>query len=166
MKKLIFINGTMGVGKTTVSQLLKKQLSNSVFLDGDWCWDASPFVVNEETKTMVIDNITTLLSNFLTCNAYEHIIFCWVMDEPSIMDTIIEKLKGTYELYIFSLLVDEETLSQRLKKDIIQGLRSEDVLQRSIERNQKYRNMNTISIETNNKQPIEIVLEIEEILYN
>jgi shikimate kinase len=45
MKKLIFINGTMGVGKTTISQQLKQQLPYSVFLDGDWCWDASPFVV-------------------------------------------------------------------------------------------------------------------------
>ena len=31
----------MGVGKTTVCQLLKQDLPNSVFLDGDWCWDAS-----------------------------------------------------------------------------------------------------------------------------
>ena len=40
MKTLYLIGGTMGVGKTTVSQQLKKDLANSVFLDGDWCWDA------------------------------------------------------------------------------------------------------------------------------
>lgn len=53
MKHLYIIGGTMGVGKTTVGQLLKKQLPNSVFLDGDWCWDADPFQVTEETKAMV-----------------------------------------------------------------------------------------------------------------
>ena len=42
---------SMGVGKTTISQLLKKQLNNSVFLDGDWCWDSHPFQVTDETKT-------------------------------------------------------------------------------------------------------------------
>lgn len=47
MKTLYLIGGTMGVGKTTVSQLLKKDLINSVFLDGDWCWDASPFQVTD-----------------------------------------------------------------------------------------------------------------------
>lgn len=47
----------MGVGKTTVSQQLKQDLPNSVFLDGDWCWDADPFQVTEETKSMVIRNI-------------------------------------------------------------------------------------------------------------
>ena len=50
MKTLYMIGGTMGVGKTTVCQQLKQDLPNSVFLDGDWCWDASPFQVTEETK--------------------------------------------------------------------------------------------------------------------
>ena len=46
----------MGVGKTTVSKELKNRLQKSVFLDGDWCWDMNPFVVNDETKAMVMDN--------------------------------------------------------------------------------------------------------------
>ena len=37
MKNICFIGGTMEVGKTTVCQLLKDRLPNSVFLDGDWC---------------------------------------------------------------------------------------------------------------------------------
>jgi len=44
MKNLIFINGTMGVGKTATSRELQKLLSNCVFLDGDWCWDMSPLL--------------------------------------------------------------------------------------------------------------------------
>ena len=51
----------MGVGKTTVCQYLKNQLNNSVFLDGDWCWDAHPFLVTDETKKMVMHNICFLL---------------------------------------------------------------------------------------------------------
>lgn len=57
MKTLYMIGGTMGVGKTAVCQQLKQDLQNSVFLDGDWCWDASPFQVTDETKAIVIDNI-------------------------------------------------------------------------------------------------------------
>ena len=68
MKTLYLIGGTMGVGKTTVSQQLKKDLANSVFLDGDWCWDADPFQVTDETKEMVMDNICYLLNNFLHCS--------------------------------------------------------------------------------------------------
>ena len=47
----------MGVGKTTISRQLKKDLHNSVFLDGDWFWDADPFQVTEETKEMVMRNL-------------------------------------------------------------------------------------------------------------
>ena len=57
MKNIYIIGGTMGVGKTTICQKLKLKLANSVFLDGDWCWDMNPFQVTEETKKMVIDNI-------------------------------------------------------------------------------------------------------------
>ena len=49
MKTIYLIGGTMGVGKTTVSQQLKKELPNSVFLDGDWCWDADQFQVTERS---------------------------------------------------------------------------------------------------------------------
>ena len=65
MKTLYLIGGTMGVGKTTISRQLKKDLHNSVFLDGDWCWDADPFQVTEETKEMVMRNICFLLTFFV-----------------------------------------------------------------------------------------------------
>ena len=65
MKKLIIINGTMGVGKTTVSERLYKSLENSFWLDGDSCWYMNPFVVNEENKKMVIENISFILNNFI-----------------------------------------------------------------------------------------------------
>lgn len=55
----------MGVGKTAVSQRLKRELPNAVFLDGDWCWDASPFQVTSETKNMVMDNICYVLNNYI-----------------------------------------------------------------------------------------------------
>lgn len=50
MKNIFLIGGTMGVGKTTTCRFLKEKLHNSVFLDGDWCWDMNPFQVTEETK--------------------------------------------------------------------------------------------------------------------
>ncbi|MEG2207460.1 MAG: AAA family ATPase, partial [Clostridia bacterium] len=87
MTNLYMIAGTMGVGKTAVCQSLKQKLPNAVFLDGDWCWDANPFWVNDETKNMVMHNICFLLNQFLHCSAYENVIFCWVMHEQSIIDT-------------------------------------------------------------------------------
>ena len=60
MKTLYLIGGPMGVGKTAAGQALKLLLDNSVFLDGDWCWDMHPFRVTEETKELVLGNIALL----------------------------------------------------------------------------------------------------------
>ena len=36
---------------------VEKRLAQQCFLDGDWCWDADPFQVTEETKEMVMRNL-------------------------------------------------------------------------------------------------------------
>lgn len=135
MKTLYMVGGTMGIGKTTVCQQLKQDLPNSVFLDGDWCWDASPFQVTDETKAMVTNNICYLLNNFLKCSAYENIIFCWVMHEQSIINSILEKLNTqNCKVKCISLVADEKTLRERLAMDVERGIRSEDIIERSIAR--------------------------------
>lgn len=152
MKTLYLIGGTMGIGKTTVSQQLKKDLINSVFLDGDWCWDASPFQVTEETKEMVVHNICYLLNSFLHCSAYENIIFCWVMHEQSIIDRIMEKLDiENCEVKNISLIADENNLRDRLTADITSGVRAADVIDRSVARISMYQALDTIKIDTSNK---------------
>lgn len=162
MKTLYLIGGTMGVGKTTVSEQLKKDLPGSVFLDGDWCWDASPFLVNEETKTMVIDNICHLLNNFLHCTAYENVIFCWVMHEQAIIDSIVEKLDTeNCNIKCISLIVDENNLRKRLMADVESGIRTADVIDRSIARIPMYQVLDTIKIDTDNKTVQMIADEIK-----
>ena len=161
MKQLYLIGGTMGVGKTAVCQRLKRLLPNSVFLDGDWCWDSDPFCVTEETKKMVIDNICYLINNFIRCSAYKNIIFCWVMHEQSIIDTICNKLNvENCNVKTISLLADEKNLRKRIQGDVNAGIRSVDVLNRSIARMPLYEKLNTIKINTNNKSITEIADEI------
>ncbi len=157
MKNLFLIGGTMGVGKSTVCRRLKKELPNSVFLDGDWCWDASPFQVTDETKAMVMDNICYVLNRFLHCSAYENIIFCWVMHEQSIMDSILGRL-DTEDCAIkcISLIADETTLRSRLAADIRRGIRAADVIERSIARLPLYQALDTIKIDTDGKTAAEI----------
>ena len=161
MKTLYLIGGTMGVGKTAVSHQLKMQLANSVFLDGDWCWDAHPFQVTEETKEMVLNNICTILNNFLQCSVYENIIFCWVMHEQSIIDTILARLNpADCRVIPISLICSKEKLVQRLEQDVAAGVRTDDVIQRSVERIGLYQNLNTIKIDTSDKSVAAIVKEI------
>ncbi|MBE6987730.1 MAG: nucleotide kinase [Ruminococcaceae bacterium] len=151
----------MGVGKTTVCQEMKRKLDNAVFLDGDWCWDADPFIVTDETKLMVMDNICYLLNNFIKCSSYENIIFCWVMHEQKIIDDILFRLNTNgCDVKIVSLICNAEELIKRLQNDIDSGIRKPDIIERSIARIPLYDNLKTIKIDTNNKSVNEIVDEI------
>ena len=91
MKRLIFLRGTMGVGKSAVSHELKKMLAPCAFLDGDWCWDLEPFTVTEETKALVLGNAAYLLDSFLRCSAVENVLFCWVMPARSVIDDLLSR---------------------------------------------------------------------------
>lgn len=148
MKKLIMINGTMGVGKSTVCSKLLNMLSPSVYLDGDWCWNMNPFVVSEENKEMVINNISYLLKSYLNNSGYKYIVFCWVMHEEYIIKQILDELNEfDFQLHKISLICSEDALRNRLNNDVINGIRQADIINRSIERILAYEKMDTIKID-------------------
>ena len=165
MKQLILINGTMGAGKTTVSKELLKILTPSVFLDGDWCWMMNPFVVNEENKTMVLDNIGYLLRSFLQNSGYEYVIFCWVIQEEYIFHEIFSRLEGLdYRPTKITLQIREEVLRERLGRDIAAGLRQPDVVERSVARLPLYQNMDTIHLDVSEISPQEAAQKIAQLV--
>ncbi|VBB07327.1 Hypothetical protein LUCI_2571 [Lucifera butyrica] len=148
MKKLIIVNGTMGVGKSTVCSSLLEKLHPSVYLDGDWCWNMNPFVVSEENKAMVIGNITYLLKSYLQNSGYEYIIFCWVIHQEVIFKQILEPLKVfDFETYKISLTCSESALKNRLQQDVERGLREPDIVGRSSQRLALYNTMDTLKVD-------------------
>ena len=148
MKDIYLIGGTMGVGKTTTSRILKNKLDNSVFLDGDWCWDMHPFQVTAETMRMVEENICFLLNNFIKCSAYQNIVFCWVMHKQSIVEGILSRLdRGNCRVHCISLVCGEQALRTRLQRDVDAAIRTEDVIQKSIERLPLYEKLDTCRLD-------------------
>ena len=162
MKNLIFINGTMGVGKSSVSRELNKLLDHSVYLDGDWCWMADPFTVTEETKGMVEDNICHLLNNFITCSRYKNIIFCWVMDYESIYQSIVTKLHiENCKIWRFTISCSQQTLKQRVENDNLQEGRN---FEKSAERLPRFDAMDTMKIYNDNMTARETAEYIKNII--
>lgn len=161
MKKLYIVGGTMGVGKTAVCKALTEKLPNSVFLDGDWCWNSNPVCINNETKKMVLENICFLLNQYLKCSAYENIVFCWVLHEQSVIDAVLSRIDAkSCETKVLSLVCSKKSLLERLEKDIQNGIRTRDVVERSIERIPLYEKLDTIKIVTDGKSAEEIAENI------
>lgn len=149
MKNLIFINGPMGVGKTSVCTELLPLISPAAFLDGDWCWTMSPFVVNAETRVMVLDNIAHVLNGFLRCSAYRSVLFCWVMQYRSIVDDVLARLAmGGVNFTLITLTASPEVLETRIMADVARRGRSPGVLTRSLERLPLYAGMESVKIDT------------------
>lgn len=154
MKTLIFVNGPMGVGKTAVCRELLKRLEPGVYLDGDWCWNMSPFRVTEETKEMVLDNITAMLSRFLTCPELDYVIFGWVMHQPEISQNILARLELlNVKVFCYTLLCSELTLRRRIEADIRAGWRGADVLEKSLSYLPLFEEQDTIKIMTDGLTP-------------
>ena len=167
MKNLIFINGTMGVGKTATSKILLKLLPNCVFLDGDWCWYSDSWIVTDETKIMSKKNMSFLLNSFLDCSAYENVIFCWVMHVESIMDDVLSLIHNTeYKLHKFSLVCSENALRARLQKDIDAGIREKnDIIDRAVSRLPNYANISGIKIDVSDITPEQAASDIYDNIY-
>lgn len=164
-KKLIIINGTMGVGKSATCKELYKRLEGSVWLDGDWCWMMNPFIVNQESKKMVEDNITYLLRNYLTNSSFKYVIFNWVIHSEEIFNTLLERLNDLeFNIIKITLICSEKSLKSRIMKDIKNNLRNENSIDKSLDRLQLYKNMDTIKIDTSNISISETVDKIIEII--
>lgn len=152
MKTLYMVGGPMGVGKTAVCRELQGRLDRCVFLDGDWCWDARPFQVTEETRTMVTENICFLLNQFLRCSAYDHVVFCWVMHRQEILDGLLSRLDAC-RVRAVSLVCSEEALRHRLERDIRDGKRLPDVIKRSMDYLPLYCGLSTRRLDTTSLTP-------------
>lgn len=74
------------------------------------------------------------------------------MHEQAIIDSIIKNLDITNcDVKCISLIVDSDNLMNRLTRDVQKGIRSADVIERSMARIPLYQALNTIKIDTNNK---------------
>ena len=162
-KKLIVINGTMGVGKSTISTALKNELENSVMLDGDWCWMMNPWNITEENKKMVEQNIIFLLNSFLNNPSFQYVIFTWVLHKEEILNSILEKINDdNFKLYFYSLMCNKNELIKRMKNNN----RTEINIKNAVERIPLYLAQKSIKIDTTNKDIMTIVKEIKkEIMY-
>ena len=116
--KVIILNGPMGVGKTTVGKYIADRNPGTAFIDGDWCMDIHPFVGNPETRAMAADNILHMIGNYLKCSVCNMVVLVWLMDDPLVIQRIMDGLYALKaEVRNATLVCNRENLIRRWTND-------------------------------------------------
>jgi hypothetical protein len=104
----------------------------------------------------------SLLRGILINNSnIENIIFCWVMHQQEIIDTLIDKINGYDEFYHFSLMITPELLKIHFQDDIKKGKREINNVEKAIEYLNGYNLIKSIKIEVKENNILEIINEIK-----
>lgn len=131
--KVIILNGPMGVGKTTVGKYIADQNPGTAFIDGDWCMDIHPFVGNQETKAMAVDNILHMIRNYQDCSVCSMVVLVWLMDDDWVIKRIMEGLSTLRaEAKDVTLICDRENLIKRWRNDRNCSWRTDEWLEVSL----------------------------------
>lgn len=147
MKKLIFINGPAGIGKTMTCRNLLMKMDNAAWLESDWCWSMNmyPSAFNPETEAMVVKNISFILRNYLEYDKLDYVIFNWVLHRKHLFDKVIANIGDIeYQLCPITLMASETEHLRRM----IQDGRDDARIQRSLDYRKLYEKLSNPIIDT------------------
>ena len=119
-----------------------------------------PFQVSDQTKAMVLNNMTYLLNQVLAQPDFGYILFSWVMDDPETVRSILNRLLGEFTFNHFTLSPSPAQLRCQLQSDIDRGLRTPECFERSLARLPHYDDIDSEKIETTGREPQSIAREI------
>lgn len=163
MKKLIFIHGPNGVGKSTLCRILNLKVQNSAWLDSEWCRMTNPFIFNDEIIKMVEKNISSMLRSYLECTTIEYVIFSYGFhgQRKKIFENILKYLSDIeYQLIPITVTCSYEENRARMIKD---G-RDEERIDRALSARNIYDSYHYPAIDTTEISTEETVYKVLEIL--
>ncbi len=120
MKNILFLCGPNGIGKTTVSKEIVKQLPNSAYVDSDPCRIMNPFILNDDTIPTIAKNISDLLTNYLKCPIVNTVVFSYGFHgrRRDVFQRVISEISKTEHNFIPLLLwCSEEENINRMNLD-------------------------------------------------
>ncbi len=92
---IVIINGSVGVGKTSVSRELQEKFNKSIMLDGDYIGAVRPFEIYDQSRINYLYKTLQHLIEFHISNGFEHFIINYVFESNSSLSNLIHLFDKT-----------------------------------------------------------------------
>lgn len=114
---IIILNGSVGVGKTSVAWDLNAQLDKSVMLDGDYLGAVHPFEIYDGKRVAYLYKTILLLIDFHQSSGYENFVINYVFETTEQLETLIALLQPyDQQILSFWLVCSEKEHKKRVRR--------------------------------------------------
>ena len=113
---IIIINGSLGVGKSSVAERLHYKFDKSVHLDGDCIGDVQPFRIYDEARRNHLYRTMELLIGFHQKNGYSNFVINYVFESPASLQELLAFLHPLDpSIHCYWLTCEEEEQANRIR---------------------------------------------------
>ena len=113
---IIIINGSLGVGKSSVAEELHWKFEKSVHLDGDHIGDVHPFEIYDDARIVHLYRTLALLVGFHQKNGYDNFVINYVFESPESLGDLLDLLRPLdASIHIYWLTCDEREQEKRIR---------------------------------------------------
>ena len=120
---IIIINGSLGVGKSSVADELHCKFDKSVHLDGDTIGDVHPFDIYDDARIDHLYRTLELLVSFHQKNGYHNFVINYVFESAGSLQDLLDLLRPLdSSIHTCWLTCDEKEQAKR-----IQGRQRDDL---------------------------------------
>lgn len=113
---IIIINGSLGVGKSSVADQLRYKFDKSIHLDGDHIGDVHPFRIYDEARVDHLYRTMELLVGFHQKNGYHNFVINYVFETPKSLQELLDLLRPLDpSIHCYWLTCDQEEQAQRIQ---------------------------------------------------
>ncbi len=114
---IIIINGSLGVGKSSVADQLHYKFDKSIHLDGDYIGDVHPFEIYDDARISHLYRTLELLVGFHQKNGYHDFVINYVFESPESLQELLDLLRPLdSSIHTYWLTCDEEEQARRVRK--------------------------------------------------
>jgi len=113
---IIIINGSLGVGKSSVSEELHWKFDKSVYLDGDHIGYVHPFEIYDDARIDHLYRTLALLIGFHQENGYPNFVINYVFESADALKDLTDRLHSLDPVvYTYWLTCEEQEQARRIQ---------------------------------------------------